>query len=227
VDKLKAVALDFKDANQVSELQKGMNVHTIDGKSSEGNFKLEFNQQTGNINVFTPEQAGTFNLIKETQAEPVVPVVPATETAPAVEEQPVSAEVPIVVPQEETAAPTEMTEVQRGNRITYLTPEEIEQQRDIAFKIVYFFIAFIIMTFGLLYAYYKVDQKEQERERRVKTTKNIFYDEPNQKTFFDFLAGQVEDENYLVNPNARKSLVQNEEKNTIEQLKTQSTFYQN
>jgi hypothetical protein len=46
------------------------------------------------------------------------------------------------------------------NGKTYLTPEEIEMQRDIAFKIVYFFIAFIIMTFGLLYAYYKVDQKE-------------------------------------------------------------------
>lgn len=62
---------------------------------------------------------------------------------------------------------------------TYLTPEEIEMQRDIAFKIVYFFIAFIIMTFGLLYAYYKVDQKEQERESREKRTKGIFFEEAN------------------------------------------------
>ena len=44
---------------------------------------------------------------------------------------------------------------------------------------VYFFIAFIIMTFGLLYVYYKVDQKEQERERRVKATKYIFYEVSN------------------------------------------------
>ena len=33
----------------------------------------------------------------------------------------------------------------------------------------------------------------------------MFYDEPNQKTFFDFLAGQMDDENYLVNPHARKA----------------------
>lgn len=108
-----------------------------------------------------------------------------------------------------------------------MTPEEIEAQRDIAFKIVYFFISFIIMTFGLLYAYYKVDQKEQERERREKQTKGLFYDEPNQKTFFDFLAGQVDDENYLVNPNARKSLMSSKSDGAIEQLKTSSTFYQN
>jgi hypothetical protein len=94
------------------------------------------------------------------------------------------------------------------NGKTYLTPEEIQMQRDVAFKIVYFFIAFIIMTFGLLYAYYKVDQKEQEREQREKRTKGIFFEEPNQKSFFDFLAGNLDDENYLVNPNARKQLVQ-------------------
>ena len=97
-----------------------------------------------------------------------------------------------------------------------------------AFKIVYFFIAFIVMTFVLLYAYYRVDQKEQERERREKQAKGIFYDEPNQNTFFDFLAGQVDDENYLVNPNARKTLIKNEEDNSsVEQLKTQATYYQN
>jgi hypothetical protein len=38
--------------------------------------------------------------------------------------------------------------------------EDVEKQRDVAFKIVYFFIAFIALTFGLLYAYYKVDKKE-------------------------------------------------------------------
>jgi len=60
------------------------------------------------------------------------------------------------------------------------------------------------MTFGLLYVYYKVDKKEQENEEREKRTKGIFYGEANQKTFFDFLAGQMDDENYNVNPHARK-----------------------
>ena len=106
-----------------------------------------------------------------------------------------------------------------------MTPEELQLQREIAFKIVYFFIAFIIMTFGLLYAYYKVDQKEQEREQREKRDKNIFYGGANQKTFFDFLAGSIDDENYLVNPNARKNLVNEESK--VEVLKSQAAFYNN
>lgn len=56
-----------------------------------------------------------------------------------------------------------------------------------------------------MYAYYKVDKKEQEQEARNKRATGVFYDEPNQKTFFDFLAGQMDDENYLVNPHARKA----------------------
>jgi hypothetical protein len=72
---------------------------------------------------------------------------------------------------------------------------DMEQQREIAFKIVYFFIAFVFMTFGLLYLYYKIDQKEQEKEEREKRAKGIFYGDANQKTFFDFLAGQIDDEN--------------------------------
>jgi hypothetical protein len=34
--------------------------------------------------------------------------------------------------------------------------DEIEAQRDIAFKIMYFFIVFILATFGMLYAYFKM-----------------------------------------------------------------------
>jgi hypothetical protein len=37
----------------------------------------------------------------------------------------------------------------------------MEMQRDVAFKIIYFFILFIIATFGLLYAYFKMSKKEQ------------------------------------------------------------------
>lgn len=35
--------------------------------------------------------------------------------------------------------------------------DELEMQRDIAFKIMYFFIIFIVMTFGLLYLYYRMN----------------------------------------------------------------------
>jgi cobalamin biosynthesis Mg chelatase CobN len=39
--------------------------------------------------------------------------------------------------------------------------DDMEMQRDVAFKIIYFFILFIIATFGLLYAYFKMSKKEQ------------------------------------------------------------------
>jgi len=40
---------------------------------------------------------------------------------------------------------------------------DLEKQRDIAFKIMYFFIVFIIATFSLLYAYFRMTQNS-ERE---------------------------------------------------------------
>jgi len=40
---------------------------------------------------------------------------------------------------------------------------DLEKQRDIAFKIMYFFIVFIIATFSLLYAYFRMTQSS-ERE---------------------------------------------------------------
>lgn len=44
--------------------------------------------------------------------------------------------------------------------------ENMEMQRDVAFKIMYFFIVFIIATFGLLYTYFKMSQKVEEDARR-------------------------------------------------------------
>ena len=41
----------------------------------------------------------------------------------------------------------------------------LDMQRDMAFKIVYFFIVFIVATFGLLYAYFQMNKKELEEEQ--------------------------------------------------------------
>ena len=41
--------------------------------------------------------------------------------------------------------------------------------------------------------------KEQKQNRE----KGVFYGDANQSTFFDFLAGQMDDPNYCVNPYAR------------------------
>lgn len=43
---------------------------------------------------------------------------------------------------------------------------QLEEQRDLAYKIVYFFLVLIVFTFGLLYVYYKMDQKEQQKDAR-------------------------------------------------------------
>lgn len=81
--------------------------------------------------------------------------------------------------------------------------EELDAQRDVAFKVMYFFIVFIIGTFGLLFAYFQMSKQEEEEQRE----KN---GQPKQKatdhTFFDFLAGQMEDQEiYNVNPYARST----------------------
>jgi len=81
--------------------------------------------------------------------------------------------------------------------------ENLELQRDLAFKIVYFFIFFIVATFGLLYAYFKIDEKEKIKEEREARAKGTFYGNANQSSFFDFLAGQMDDPHYTVNPYAR------------------------
>lgn len=45
--------------------------------------------------------------------------------------------------------------------------QDLEKQRDIAFKIMYFFIVFIIATFSLLYAFFRMTQNsEQEAAMR-------------------------------------------------------------
>ena len=67
-------------------------------------------------------------------------------------------------------------------------------QRDVAFKIVYFFILFIMWTIGLLYAYFKVSKKEEQENQRKARAKGVFFGEPSQQTFFDFLSGQNDPE---------------------------------
>lgn len=79
---------------------------------------------------------------------------------------------------------------------------DLEKQRDIAFKIMYFFIVFIIATFSLLYVFFRMTQQQQEQEAMRKRGAKV-REEAYQQTFLDFLAGQNDNENYVVNPYAR------------------------
>jgi len=84
---------------------------------------------------------------------------------------------------------------------------DLEKQRDIAFKIMYFFIVFIIATFSLLYAYFRMTQSSEREASQRKGGKGqaIRGQQPN---FFDFIAGQMDEETYVVNPYARKHSTQ-------------------
>ena len=88
--------------------------------------------------------------------------------------------------------PVEDEEASSTSSVAPMTWEEIEMQRDVAFKVINFFIVFIIGTFGLIYAYFKLSKKEKLEQERQARAKNIFFGEADQGTFFDFLASQSE-----------------------------------
>lgn len=83
--------------------------------------------------------------------------------------------------------------------------DEAEAQRDIAFKVMYFFITLVIITFGVLYAYFSMVQKAENAARQMrKGAKGTLDDqstEGREMTFADFLSGQT-DVSYLVHPHA-------------------------
>jgi hypothetical protein len=73
----------------------------------------------------------------------------------------------------------------------------------------YFFIAFIIATFGLLYTYFKMSQQVEEDARREEMgLSKVDYDKSGyqKETFFDFLQGNMDNETYAGNPYARESM---------------------
>jgi len=80
--------------------------------------------------------------------------------------------------------------------------DSLDMQRDIAFKIVYFFIVFILATFGLLYAYFQMNKKEMKEEEERNQIKHLVrnknFGQGQDHTFFDFLAGNVDEEQYAM-----------------------------
>ena len=67
----------------------------------------------------------------------------------------------------------------------------------------YFFIVFIIATFSLLYAFFRMTQNSEQEAAARKGVKNQRARD-QQQTFIDFLSGHLDDENYVVNPYARR-----------------------
>lgn len=71
----------------------------------------------------------------------------------------------------------------------------------------YFFIAFILCTFSLLYAYFKMVQQSEMEARMARRAKGLMDDKnvpmmERESSFADFMTGQF-DTNYIVNPYMR------------------------
>lgn len=75
-----------------------------------------------------------------------------------------------------------------------------------AFKIMQFMIGFIIVTFGLLYAFFRMTQENEKEGRQVNAVDNKGLINQD-STFIDFLSGRMDYE-YIVKPtqpNSNKS----------------------
>lgn len=105
---------------------------------------------------------------------------------------------------------TENLESSATGQMTQAEWDEAEVQRDIAFKIMYFFIALVLITFMTLYAYFSMvsTADAQARAARARRNKGLMDDkspEAKQANFVDFLSGSF-DADYVVNPNARMNM---------------------
>ena len=154
-------------------------------------------EEVAQVKIEKVEVPATVAETTTTTTEVVKPAAAATTEAPAEAEATkaaVSVETEAVAPAA-PATPASATAAAEEPASAATTPEwdDAETQRDLAFKIVYFFIALIILTFGLLYTYFKMDQKEQEQDAREKRSKGVFFGDVDNKTFFDFLAGAATD----------------------------------
>jgi len=65
-----------------------------------------------------------------------------------------------------------------GREQTFLS-NDADGQKAIALKLIGFFLVFIVVCLGALYAYHRISQRKQQVQKN---------------NFFEFLAGQLEDE---------------------------------
>ena len=81
----------------------------------------------------------------------------------------------------------------------------MEQQKDLAFNVLKFMIGFIIVTFGLLYVFFKQTQEPEQQTKKI-NGKTVTLPQ-NSQTFIDFLSGRMDYEHILkttANPDAAK-----------------------
>ena len=86
--------------------------------------------------------------------------------------------------------------------------QDIEKQRDIAFKIMFFFISFMLCTFAALYGIFRhVENNRQEAvlKQGIKNQRVISPQDQQKRTFMDFIVGNLDDDSMVINPYARST----------------------
>jgi len=240
-ENLKKIVIEF-------DLEKDLIHMSSDAKNVNGDAMMDWNldTKTGEIIEATREKDGSKEKIIEREVSPESlhneEVAAALEKIEANKPEAISSVIAKVSTQEETESASNSSEQTTTDAASSagggspMNMTDLDMQRDIAFKIVYFFIVFIVATFGLLYAYFQMNKKELEEEERRMNIKHQSRNKNkgNDHTFFDFLAGSVDEENFTANPYSTNSTRQASDRDetgfgsaNLESLNERPVFYHN
>ena len=135
--------------------------------NGEALFEWTLDPETGEIMEATREQDASKEKIIERQVNPDslenAEVVKALEKIEAAKPDFINQAAEVT--QDTIAANQTTIEESSTEAAAGMDFDSLDMQRDMAFKIVYFFIVFIVATFGLLYAYFQMNKKELEEEQ--------------------------------------------------------------
>ena len=97
-------------------------------------------------------------------------------------------------------------EVKQNKPKSFDEQMDLEAQRDLAFKIMYCLIVFIIITFSLLYVFFRMTQINEDQEvAQRKGVKGQRVAGADREQFLDFIAGRMDNKNFVVNPYQQNS----------------------
>jgi len=117
------------------------------------------------------------------EAAPLLGGVQQVSVADAIKAKVEQVVAPTVAPTTTTIAAKSADTPSVATEVSAKRQAELDEARDVAFQVVFFFIALIFASFGLLYIYHKM---EQERAQQAKGQAN-----QRKETFFEFLAGNL------------------------------------
>lgn len=208
--KLNMVLEDLSEATALDELwaDSGVDATTLD--ESFANVRMTFNTEAGTVNVVSELQnAKDMPMFEWTMTPATGEIVEVSRDRDGHSEKTINKDVdPAELTSHTAIAANTAVQSSYGGSLNKLLEDpsvlqlewdEAEAQRDIAFKIMYFFIALVIVTFLTLYAYFTIVQKseQQARVRALRKKQGIMDDDVTaapleSASFTDFLTGSFD-----------------------------------